>query len=114
MDATEKLFDPKKSLFNQAAWGSLCIPIVIFLITLVLGLINREIALSYEFMSDYLLSAFCLLVVGLILGVFSLFGIRKCGARLILWKVLTGILCGCGMGALLFFIAIGISMGRNC
>ena len=90
------------------------IPIVVFIVTLALGLINRESALSCEFMSDYLLSAFCLLVVSLILGVFSLFGIRKCGIRLILWKVLTGILCGCGMGALLFFIAIGISLGHNC
>jgi hypothetical protein len=48
------------------------------------------------------------------LEIVSLFGILRCGWRLILWKASPGISGSCGLGFLLFPIAIEISPGHNC
>jgi hypothetical protein len=69
---------------------------------------------NFDAVGYYLLGAFCLQIISIILGVISLFGIPKYGPGLIVWKAAVGILGSCGTGCFIFLFAIGISMGRNC
>ncbi len=103
--APVKTFDPKKSLYNRAAWSSFLIQIAVFTSGVLLIFIgHRVILLSGDFLRIYFLSAFFLSLFSLILGIVSLFGIPNCGWRLILWKALLGILGSCGV--VYFFILL--------
>ena len=62
----------------------------------------------------YLLGAFFIQIISLILGIVSLFGIPRYGARLILWKALIGIIASCGMEFMIILDIIGNAMGHNC
>jgi hypothetical protein len=114
MEANTNLLDPRKSLFNWAGWCSFFITIVTFIATFTLCSINQHKELNYDLMGRCLSYAFYLSVAGLILGIISLFGIPKCGRRLILWKASIGILGSCGMGYSILMIAVAISLGHNC
>ena len=114
MDTLRKidLAESKKSFFNRAAWLSVFIPLVTFVVTFVLFRWDWHISIDVQ--EKYLFGAGCVQVISLILGIVSLFGIRRHGARLIVWKAAIGIIASCGMGFLSFVGMIFNAMGRNC
>lgn len=93
-----KLDSSKKSFFNLAAWCSFLIPFITAIFILKLGYnINRDSQAA----DIFLLITFSLQIFSIVLGIVSLFGISRHGARLILWKAAIGILASCGMGVFL-------------
>ena len=70
--------------------------------------------MSSDALGVYLFCAFWIQPVGLFLGIASLFGIPRHGARLILWKAVLGILLSCGAGFGIFILALANAMGHNC
>lgn len=112
MDAATNLIGSKKSLFNRAAWCSFFIPLATVAVTFLLLFADSRI--GSDAAGIYLFWAFWIQAISLILGIASLFGIPKHGARLILWKAALGILLSCGMGFVIFVLAVGNAMGHNC
>ena len=104
---TPHKIDPveRKSFYYQAARASLFIPLVTFGVTLVLFGSNSHI--SSEVTGYFALGAFVVQVISLILGIVSLFGIPRHGARLILWKAVVGIIASCGMGFVSIYLILG-------
>jgi hypothetical protein len=97
--------------FNRAAPCSLFIPIITCPLVLLLAFIRRTIATDAIF--DCFLCAFCLQVIGLILGIVSFFGVRKYGDEVIVWKGIVGIVASCSMGIMIFALGAGIAMERS-
>src|SRR5271154_3176535 len=92
----------KKSFFNLAAWCSFFIPFITAIFTFDGHNINSDSHAA----DIFLLVAFCLQIFSIVLGIVSLFGISRHGARLILWKAVIGILASCGMGLFLILCAM--------
>src|SRR5271170_4977498 len=88
-----KLDSSKKSFFNLAAWCSFFIPFITAVFTFTVG---PNINSDSDAADMFLLVAFCLQIFSVVLGIVSLFGISRHGARLILWKAVIGIFASCG------------------
>ena len=113
MDTVSNPVDSRKSFFNRAAWCSFLIPLVTAAITFVL--ISEQ---AHKLITDntfvlYLICAFCFQVISLILALWSLFGIPRHGAKLILWKAALGILASCGMGIVIFLLVLVAGMAHG-
>lgn len=99
----------KNSFFYRAAWASLLIPFIVFggVVGLCLYCGHTPSDGNNEVVGYYLEGAFGASVVGLILGIVSLFGIQREGGRSILWKAVVGIVAGLIMGFIAFiFVAL--------
>lgn len=92
----------RPSAFSLAAWISLLAPPGLSGITVGLVVLSGHAGvippLSRQFGSDWNGVAVLIDAVCLVLGVFSLFGIRKHGAAFILWKAVPGVLLSGGLG----------------
>jgi hypothetical protein len=103
---------PQQSFFSIAAWYSLLAPVIAGIALVLLGSlgffsrfdspgIDPDTVLS--FMAVVLLSS-------VVMSIISLFGIRRHGARVILWKAALGILVSC-----IFYVGVaGFGLGRLC
>jgi hypothetical protein len=97
------LAESKKSFFNRAAWVSLLSPFITFGMIVVYDIIVKY---PTQEVSGYCVKgAFVASVISLILGIVSLFGIPRHGARLIAWKAVIGIIASLVMG---FLSLVGI------
>ncbi|SRR5260221_6810100 len=109
MDSINNPVDSRKSFHNRAAWWSFSIPLITAPVTF--GLICAEINRNMD--SDsfvlYLIWAFCFQIIGVILGLISLFGIPRHGAKLILWKAAIGIAASCGIGYVIPLLAFAFA-----
>jgi hypothetical protein len=120
MDTSSKinLVNSKKSFFILSARLSFAIPLFTVLVTAILGILSAICVKPHsdifvESAPVYVFCAFLLQIVSLILGIVSLFGIPHYGARFILWKSLVGILASCGVGFVIFLMAVGLAMGHQ-
>lgn len=98
MDTINNPVDSRKSFHNRAAWYCFSIPLVTAAVTFVLACAEIHKYLDSDSFVIYLIWAFCFQIIGVILGLLSLFGIPQYGAKLILWKAAIGILASCGIG----------------
>ena len=98
----------RKSFFNRAAWISVFTPIVTLGVAIAM-VFPRDI--DSNLMTYFFAGAFCVQIASLILGIASLFGISKYGAKLILWKAILGIIGSAGMGIVLFLGMVANAMG---
>jgi hypothetical protein len=98
MDTIINPVDSRKSFFNRAAWYSLSIPFITAAVTFGLTCAVIHKYLDNDSFVTYLIWAFCFQIIGVILGLLSLFGIRRHGAGLILWKGAAGIAASCYVG----------------
>src|ERR1041384_135789 len=98
---------PKPSFFSIAAWYCWIAPAVAMAIAI--ALYSREGDTRYHPLGDPAVDiAFWVSFSGLVFAVASLFGIRRHGARVILWKALLGIAVSCLCG----FYAFGCIHSR--
>src|SRR6266446_2504970 len=104
MDANLNPVDSRKSFFNRAAWCSFCIPLVTAAVTFVLTCAIIFKYMDGDFFFSYLYWAFRFQIIGVILGLLSLFGIPRHGAELILWKAAAGIATSCGVGYVVGYV----------
>lgn len=89
----------RPSAFSVAAWISLLVPPVLSGIVVGLVVLSGQTSVfSRQFGSDWNGVAVLVDAVCFGLGVFSLFGIRKHGAAIILWKAVPGMLLSGGLG----------------
>jgi hypothetical protein len=102
------------SFFSIAAWMSLIVPLATLAITTAISSLSGHTSFlpppSRHFSGD--LNGWAMLIdfVGLILGVFSLFGVRKHGAALILWKALPGVFLSGVLGFYHFALVMASSI----
>jgi membrane protein required for beta-lactamase induction len=95
-----------QSFFSIAAWYCLVAPFAVagfaFTVLHVEGSYDRfnPIASPHQDQVEDILFFVCL--SSLVLGIASLFGIRRHGVRVILWKALLGILASCFFGFVAF------------
>jgi len=68
--------------------------------------------MNYYTMNSYLTVALWVQIISFLLGIVSLFGISRYGARLILWKAVLGIILSVGMTGLVVLFFIGNGMGH--
>ena len=88
---------PKPSFFSIAAWYCWVAPLAATAIAITL--FSKEGDTRHHPLGDPAVDiAFYVSISGLVLGVASLFGIRRHGARVILWKALLGIVVSCLCG----------------
>jgi len=108
---------PRKSFFTWAAMYSFVAPLATAAVSFAIfygvhflggGPLGDG---STNFIS---LSGLIVVATSLILGVVSLFGIERHGARVILWKALLGILLSCVVGFGIFVLALAAAMGHGC
>ena len=91
----------RASAFSLAAWISLLVPPAIAGLTVGLVALSGQgglAPLSRQFGGDWNGVAVLVDAVCFGLGVFSLFGIRKHGAAVILWKAVPGVFISGGLG----------------
>jgi hypothetical protein len=96
MSASNPATKHQQSFFNVAAWASLFVPFAVLAATIVIsslsGHTNFLPAPSRQFSGDLHGAALLTDFGSLVLGVFSLFGIRRHGTGCILWKAVPGVL----------------------
>jgi len=102
----QQLPTASRKLFLLAAWYSLITPCILFgalLLKLLAGLFYTTSDdgtkwIDWPVESEFYLIIECVFFSSLISGVVSLFGIRKCGERMISTKAIIGILLSLGVG----------------
>ena len=95
---------PRSSFFSIAAWYCWIAPIVVTVVAI--AIYSREGDTRHHPLGDPAVDiAFWVSISGLVLGMASLFGMRRHGAKVILWKALLGIVVSCLCGA---YAALGI------
>jgi hypothetical protein len=100
--------DPNKSFFTAAAWYGLIAPFTTAGIAwLILAAQGRSPRGAPDPADTVLGLGLIALVSSLAMSLVSLLGIRKHGARVILWKALFGILASCFFGYL--FMLVGVA-----
>jgi hypothetical protein len=86
----------QRSLFWVAAWLSLLAPVITLAVVVVISSLSGHVSFlpspSRQFSGNLHGSALLIDFGSLVLGIFSLFGIRRHGAAFILWKAVPGIL----------------------
>jgi len=109
VDTISNPVDSRKSFFNRAAWYCFCIPLVTAAATYALACAAIHKYMDSDSFVIYLIWAFCFQIIAIILGLLSLFGIRRHGARLILWKAAAGIAASCYVGYAITYLAFAFS-----
>jgi len=109
MDTIINPVNSRKSFHNRAAWWSFSIPFITAAVTFALTCAVIHNYLDRDSFVLCLIWAFCFQIIGAILGLLSLFGIPRHGARLILWKAAIGILASCGIGYVIPLLAFAFS-----
>ena len=97
--------------FSVVAWASLIVPFLVLAVVKATLLVSGHTSLlpppSRQFIGDLHGAALLADVASMILGLFSLLGIRRYGVALILWKALPGIVVS---GLFGFFHFAGMMM----
>ena len=111
MNVTCDLVDSRKSFSYRAALCSIFIPLLTAGATAILILISvfmdKDRHITSHFREIYYTCSLCLQVVSLLLGITSLFGSAKHGAKLILRKAALGIVASCGMALIIIVLSFG-------